>query len=130
MSDLSNYAENALVNHLLRDTPMTSPETVYLAVGTAVSDAEAGTWTELAGNGYARQAVTFDAPTNGATANSSDVEFPEAEGDWGTVAYGALYDAPTGGNALTAIKALGASKAIDTGDVLRFAAGEITFQLS
>lgn len=129
MSDLSNYAENALVNHLLRATALMSPTTVYLALFTAVSDAEAGTGTEVAVSGYARQAVTFDAPSNGATANASAVTFGPLS-DSGTVTHAALFDAASAGNALTAIKALAAGKAWTDGDLIQFAAGNVDFTLS
>lgn len=129
MSDLSNYAENALVNHLLRNTALTSPTTVYLALFTAVTDAEAGTGTELAVSGYARQAVAFDAPSNGATQNSAIEDFGPLTGS-GTVTHAALFDAVSGGNAISVIKALAASKTFASGDTIRFAAGDIDFSLA
>lgn len=130
MSDLSNYLENKLVDHVLRATTYTAPATVYVALFTAVTDAEAGTGTEVTGGAYARQAVAFDAPTNGTTQNTSTVTFPTATADWGTVTHAALFDASTAGNALTAIKALAASKVVNTTDVIRFLAGEIDFSLA
>lgn len=129
MSDLSNYAENALVNHLLRNTALTPPTTVYLALFTAVADPEAGTATEVGATGYARQPVTFDAPTDGATANAADVEFGPLDGS-GTVTHAALMDAASDGNALTAIKALAAPKAWTAGDTIVFAAGDVDFSLA
>lgn len=129
MSDLSNYAENALINHLLRNTPLTPPATVYLALFTALTDAEAGTGTEVAATGYARQPVSFDAPTDGATANAADVEFGPLDGS-GTVTHAAIFDAALGGNALTAITALAAPKAWTAGDTIVFAAGDVDFSLA
>lgn len=129
MSDLSNYLENALYNHVLRNTAMTSPTTVYLALFTAVTDAEAGTGTEVAASGYARQAVTFDAPSNGAGSNSEAVTFGPLSGS-GTATHAALMDAVSGGNALTAITALAASKTWADGDSIQFAAGDIDFDLA
>lgn len=67
MSDASNYLEDAIIDHVFRNTALTSPTTVYVALFTAVSDAEAGTGTEVSGGAYARQAVTFAAPSNGVT---------------------------------------------------------------
>jgi len=130
VSDLSNYAENALVNHLLRNSALTSPTTVYLALFTAVSDAEAGTGTEVSATGYARQAVAFDAPSNGVTQNTAAETFGPLTGSTGTVTHAALFDASTGGNALTAIKALAASKAWADGDSIQFAAGDVDFSLA
>lgn len=128
MADLSNYAENALGNHLLRNTALTSPTTVYLALFTAVTDAEAGTGTEVTGGSYARTAVTFGAPTNGVFTNSSAVTFPAATGNWGTVSHAALFDAVSGGNALSVIKALsGGSVAVNSPNVFEIAAGQLSF---
>jgi hypothetical protein len=130
LSDLSNYLEDALVNAVLRNTSYTSPTTVYVALFTAVSDAEAGTGTEVSGGSYARQAVTFSAPSNGATSNSGIITFPTASAPWGTVTHAAIMDASTSGNCLTSIKALVASKTIGTGDILRFPIGDIDFSLA
>jgi len=76
MADLSNYLEQALFNHVLRGVALPSPAAVYVALFTAVTDAEAGTGTEVAQGNYARQPVPFAAPTNGGGGNSGDVDFP------------------------------------------------------
>ena len=128
MAEMSNYLENALVNATLRNTSYTSPATVYVALYTT-DPTDADTGTEVSGNGYARQSVTFSAPSNGATSNSSAVEFPQATGSWGTVAYIGLRDASSSGNLLYHT-ALDASKTIATGDVFRIAIGSLTVTLS
>lgn len=129
MSDLSNYAENAIVNHVFRNTALTSPTTVYVALFTAVSDAEAGTGTEVTGGSYARTAVTFGAPSNGVSINSL-VTFPTATASWGTVTHFGVFDDLTAGNALTIIKALTASKAVGDGDTATFAATALSLTLA
>jgi hypothetical protein len=128
MAEISNYLENALVNATLRNTSYTSPATVYVALYTT-DPTDADTGTEVAGNGYVRQSVTFSAPSDGATSNSAAVEFPQATGSWGTIAYIGLRDASSGGNLLYHT-ALDASKAIATGDVFRIAIGSLTVTLS
>ena len=128
MAEMSNYLENALVNATLRNTSYTSPTTVYVALYTT-DPTDADTGTEVSGNGYARQSVTFSAPSNGATSNSGAVEFPQATGSWGTVAYIGLRDASSGGNLLYHT-ALDASKTIATGDVFRIAAGSLSVTLT
>jgi hypothetical protein len=128
MAEMSNYLENALVNATLRNTAYTSPTTVYVALYTT-DPTDADTGTEVSGNAYARQSVTFSAPSNGATSNSAAVEFPQATGSWGTVAYIGLRDASSGGNLLYHTP-LDASKTIATGDVFRIAAGSLTVTLS
>lgn len=128
MAEISNYLENALINATLRNTSYTSPTTVYVALYTT-DPTDADTGTEVAGNGYARQSVTFSAPSNGVTSNSAAVEFPQATGSWGTVAYIGLRDASTSGNLLYHT-ALDASKTIATGDVFRIAAGSLSVTLT
>jgi len=128
MAEMSNYLENALVNATLRNTSYTSPATVYVALYTT-DPTDADTGTEVSGNGYARQSVTFSSPSNGATSNSGAVEFPQATGSWGTVAYIGLRDASSGGNLLYHT-ALDASKTIATGDVFRIAIGSLAVTLT
>jgi hypothetical protein len=128
MAEISNYLEDALINATLRNTSYTSPATIYVALYTT-DPTDADTGTEVAGNGYVRQSVTFGAPSNGATSNSAAVEFPQATGSWGTVAYIGLRDASSGGNLLYHT-ALDTSKTISTGDVLRLAIGSLTVTLT
>jgi hypothetical protein len=128
MAEMSNYLEGALINAVLRNTAYTSPTTVYLALYTSdPTDADAGT--EVSGNAYARQSITFGAPSNGVSTNSAAIEFPQATGSWGTVAYVGIRDASTAGNLLFHT-ALDASKTIATGDVFRVAAGSLSVNLA
>lgn len=124
MAEMSNYLENALINATLRNTSYTSPATVYLGLYTS-DPTDADTGTEVTGNGYARQSITFGAPSNGVSTNSAAIEFPQATGSWGTVAYIGIRDASTAGNLLFHT-ALDASKAIATGDVFRIAIGSLS----
>jgi len=128
MAEMSNYLENALVNATLRNTAYTSPSAVYLALYTAdPTDADSGT--EVSGTSYARQAITFGAPSNGVTTNSAAIEFPQAGGSWGTVTHVGIRDASTAGNLLYHT-ALDASKTIATGDVFRVASGSLSVTLA
>jgi hypothetical protein len=128
MAEMSNYLENALVNATLRNTAYTSPSAVYLALYTAdPTDADSGT--EVSGTSYARQAITFGAPSNGVTTNSAAIEFPQAGGSWGTVTHVGIRDASTSGNLLYHT-ALDASKTIATGDVFRVASGSLSVTLA
>lgn len=128
MAEMSNYLESALINATLRNTSYTSPATVYLALYTT-DPTDADTGTELSGNGYARQAITFGAPSNGVSTNSAAIDFPQATGSWGTVAYIGIRDASTAGNLLYHT-ALDVSKTIDTGDVFRVAIGSLSVALA
>jgi hypothetical protein len=128
MAAMSNYLENALINATLRNTTFTSPTTVY--VGLFLTDpTDAGSGTEVSGGSYARKAMAFNAPSNGASVNSSAVEFDQATGNWGAIPFFAIFDASTSGNMLYH-GALTASKTIETGDVFKFAAGSVTVTLA
>ena len=128
MAEMSNFLENSLINGTLRGTTYTAPTTVYLALYTS-DPTDADTGTEVSGTSYARQAITFVAPSNGATTNSAAIEFPQAGGSWGTVAYVGIRDASTAGNLLYHTP-LDASKTIATGDVFRIAAGSLSVTLA
>lgn len=134
MANLSTYLEEALLDHVLRNTSFTSPTTVYAGlVSDAASDAdmEAGTLTnEITDYTGDRKAVTFDAPTQSGgasiTANSAAVEFEDMPA--ATVRYLILCDAATAGNVLWWGQ-LTADKTTSDGDTLRFPAGDIDISL-
>lgn len=128
MAEMSNYLENALVNATLRNTSYTSPTTVYLALYTSdPTDADSGT--EVSGGSYARQSITFGAPSNGVTTNSAAIEFPQATGSWGTISYVGIRDALTTGNLLYHT-ALDVSKTIASGDIFKIAIGSLSVTLA
>jgi hypothetical protein len=128
MAEMSNYLENALINAVLRNTSYTSPTTTYLALYTS-DPTDADTGTEISGGSYARQAITFGAPSNGTSTNSAAVEFPQATADWGVISHVAIRDAVTSGNLLFHT-ALDASKTINNGDVFKITTGNLSVQLS
>ena len=119
----TNYLETALLNHVLRATPYTAPATVYVALYTVAPD-DTGGGTEVSGGSYARQAVTFTAPSPDSISNTADVTFPVATADWGTIVAFALMDASTGGNALYYAN-LTASRTVLTSDQFKFPTGQL-----
>jgi hypothetical protein len=128
MAAMSNYLENALINATLRNTTYTSPATVYAGLFTS-DPTDAGSGTEVSGGSYAREAITFGAPSNGVSVNSAAVEFDQATADWGTITHFAIFDALTTGNMLYH-GALTASKTIETGDVFKFATSSVSVTLA
>ena len=128
MAEISNYLENALINGTLRATTFTAPAAVYVSLHTA-DPTDAGTGTEVSGGSYIRQAATFAAPSNGASATSADINFPQATGNWGTIGWIGIWDASTTGNLLYHT-ALDTSKTIDTGDIFKIASGSLTVTLA
>jgi hypothetical protein len=128
MAEISNFLENALINATLRNTAFTSPSIIYVALYTS-NPTDADTGTEVSGGSYARQVVTFAAPSDGLTASNVAVTFPQATSNWGTVGWIGLRTALTGGNLLYHT-ALDAAKTIETGDIFTIASSNLTVQLS
>jgi hypothetical protein len=127
MAELSNYLENKLLDHVLRNTSYTSPTTVY--VGLFLTDpTDAGSGTEVSGGSYARKSLSVTTASGGIVTSSADVQFDQATGNWGTIAYIGLFDAITSGNLLMHT-ALTTSKTIETGDVLKISSGSLTASL-
>ena len=123
MSALSDYAENELLDHLLGTGAYTMPTTVYVGLSTgSFNDDNSGT--ELTGNNYSRQSISFGAASSGTASNDAAVEFSAATGSWGSVSHFGLFDASSGGNLLIH-GALTASKTIETGDILKIAIGDM-----
>ena len=131
----SNFWENEVLDHLLSAATYTPPATLYIALFTTNPDFETGTGgTEVSGGSYARVAVTnnstnFPAASGGSKSNGADVTFATPTAGWGTVTGFALYDAASSGNLLTGA-ALGTSKTINSGDVVRFNTGSLTFSIN
>lgn len=124
MSAKSNYLENAVLDHVLGTSALTSPS-AYLSLYTS-DPGETDSGTELSGNGYARLAVSFGNASGGsATGPTTAKEFTASGASWGTVTHFGIHDALTAGNLLY-YGALTASKTIADGDTLRFAANSIT----
>ena len=128
MAEMSNFLENALINATPRNTTYTSVATVYVSLWTS-DPTDAGSGTEVSGGSYARTAVTFGAPSNGASLNSADVTFPTATASWGTVGWIGINDAATSGNLLYHT-ALDTAKAIDSGDIFKISTGNLSVTLA
>lgn len=136
MTALSNYLENALLNHVLRNTGYTSPATnVWIALYTnSQGDSDSGT--EVSGGAYARIRVQgtggWDAPSNGATANTSDITFPTASASWGTVTSVGIKDScsTTGSDNLLFYGDLTSAKTVGNGDTFKFNAGDLDVTLA
>jgi hypothetical protein len=134
VSDLSNGFETRIYDWLFRPgQAVTRPSAIWCALFTAVSDAEAGTGTEVTGGSYVRVDVTslFGASTNGAGSNSGAITFATPTAGWGTVTHYGIFDASSGGNAVSALKPLTTPRVINNGDVApSFAPGALTITVT
>jgi hypothetical protein len=128
----TDYLENAVLNGVLGGPQYTLPATVYIALSTAAySDAATGSaMTEVAGNAYARIAVTNNATnwplaSGGSKSNGVVLTFPAATGTWGTITSFYICDATSAGNALYGGD-LTTARSVLTGDTASFAQSAIT----
>lgn len=128
MTTLSDFSENALIDHLTGVAAMTVSPGTFLALFTD-DPTDAATGTEVASGGYARQAVTFTAAASGTTANAGSVSFTAAGGNYGTVTHVAVYDDVSAGNMLMHT-ALTTSRTVNDGETLTFAIGNLTLALT
>ena len=132
MSAMSTYLENALVNHVLRNTAYTTPgTTVYVGLIKYYDAAkvEAGTLVqEISTSGstaYNRIQVTgWDAASNGATQNTGAITFPTATADWGGISGVIISDHASAGNILLH-GSLTSARDVKDGDVFKFNAGDL-----
>ena len=130
MAALSDYSEKLLLDWLMTNGAATRPTNWFVALYTAAPN-DAGGGTEVSGNGYSRQSVTFAAASTpaGTTSNTNDVVFTAAGGSWGTVTHIGIFDASTSGNLLWH-GSLTASKTVADGDTLQFSTGNIDLTLA
>jgi hypothetical protein len=131
MADKPNVLQGQILDAILRNSAFSSPAAVYVALFTTAPDdaytSGVPTGVEVSGNAYARQVITFGAPSGTPRAVASDIEaqFPAANpGAWGTVTHFGIFDDPTAGNLLY-WHALTDPKTVGAGDILRFATGTL-----
>ena len=123
---LTNEFETRTLQWLFTTGSPTRPTNWYVGLFTAAPD-DTGGGTEISGNAYARESVTFTVSGNEAT-NDAALEWATATGSWGTITHVAVFDASTSGN-MIAYASLTASKVIETGDVFRIPAGDLDITL-
>lgn len=138
MSAASNYLENKVLDHVLRNTSYSQPASLSVALflnssGNAATNLEAGTLTDEVGNagGYTRKAATFAAASSGSATTSADITFDVCSASWGTVTHAAVMDSATygAGNVLF-YGALTVSKSVTTGDTFKISSGQLTITLA
>jgi len=124
-NNLTNVAENLVLDHFLGVTNYPFDSTIFVGLYTvAPTDSTSGT--EVTGGSYARQAITFDAAVDGATQNSSNVDFTGMPATT-TVAI-AIHTAVAGGTMLM-YGTLTTAKQTDAGDTLRIAEGDLDISI-
>lgn len=134
MSAASNYLENKVLDHVLRNTAYTQPGNLFVGLytGNALSNLEAGTLTDevsTSGTSYARKPVVFGAASSGTATNSQTVTFDPATANWGNITAIAILDTVTSGNVLF-YGNLTTAKLIENGDTMQFVTNNISVSLA
>ena len=127
MAEFSNFLEDKILDHVLRNVSYTSPTTTFIGLFTS-DPTDAGSGTEVSGGSYARQALSVTTASGGVVTSSADVTFPQATANWGTISHIGILDAATSGNLLMHTP-LTTSKTIETGDILKVNSGNLTVAL-
>ena len=130
MANMSDYLEIKLLNETLNGVAFTAVDNPYISLHTA-DPTDAGTGAEVSGGSYARVASSFATAsgTSGAVVTDATATFPTATANWGTVGWIGLWDAASSGNMLYHT-ALDASKTIDSGDIFKITAGNLSVTLA
>lgn len=127
MGQLSYYADGLIINALLSGVGFTIPALYFTLYTTNPTASDIGI--EVTGIGYARQTITFSAPSGGVVSNSADVIFSMALNSWPTITHAGIRDNSSGGHLLF-YGPLSSPKNIVIGDVFKFNIGSIVCQVS
>jgi len=125
MGSLSDYVEDAVLDHVLKTTSWTQPAALWVGLSTADPLDDGSGNAEPGSGAYARVSHdTWDTASARATENTGTITFPEATGSWGLVTHFTIWNASTAGD-LIAHGTLSASKTIGNGDNASFQDGAI-----
>ena len=137
----TNYLELKLLQHVFTSTAYTSPKsTLYLALATAVSDAEAGSFTEANFGSYARVKINGENTTQpywtvanaGGTVtakNNGEVSFNASSSGTNTITHVVLMDNGTIGQGNALFIGDVTDRQILTGDIFRINHENLTIEL-
>lgn len=119
----SDWLENAVLDAVGNNTAL-QITTPYLALYSA-APSDSGGGTELTGNGYARQSISFGAASGGTMDNDATVTFTASGGNWLTATHWGILDASSGGNLLY-WGSMNPTAQLDDGESLNLTAGNIS----
>ena len=126
--DFTNYLANKLISGTVRSISYPAPRNVYLALY-KTDPTKDNTGDEVEAESYNRQEITFNAPANGVTANSAQIDFSVATSNWGNVGWVGIFDQEFAGN-LMYFTELDNAKEILTGDQFRIDVDKLNLQLT
>ena len=130
MAAISDYLENKLLDHVLKDgsATFTEPTVVKLALFTQSPTDTGATTNEVSagGNAYARQTITFgSAAASGTISNTADITFTNMPGI--TVSHVGIFADAT--DNMLFHGALSSNKAVDAGDTFKISTGDLDISL-
>lgn len=129
LADISTYLANKILDFVFRNQAFSSPTGLVAALYIANPDIDDG-GDELSvsaqSDGYARQSIAFDAPSDGVGTNTAAVTFGPAGENWEAVTHMAIKD---GSDNLLVFGAV-TSFSLTTGQSRQWAAGEIAAQIA
>jgi len=96
---MTNYLANQIGNATLTGATYTSPANVWASLYSTAPTANTS-GTELTGNGYSRQSITFSSAANGVVTSNVAVTFTNSTAAWPTIVAFGITDASTSGNLL------------------------------
>lgn len=141
MSDLTDYAEQQMRDWMSQGTaPATPPDPLYISLHTSDPGETPDGSTEVTATNYARESLgsgnwntlapaDFGSGNGHGFENAVDVQWDVAQETWGTISHVAIWDGSTDTDNALASFAIDNSKTIDTDDQVKFAAGNLSFQI-
>ena len=141
----TNYLERRLLHFIFKNNSLsfaTPGDNIYVGLATAVSAAETGSVTEANFTNYQRVRVKptavgndggwtmigSDSTDTQTATNQNNIEFAASGGTNNTITHVIIADAASSGNILF-VGALDVQKVIETGDIFRINAGNLTIEL-
>lgn len=103
MGRLADFYANKALDMAFGLASNTFPANLYIGLSSTQPDNTGGNVTEPAGNNYSRvlsvnNSTNWPAASGRVKSNGTDIIFPAATGDWGTMGWFVIYDASTAGN--------------------------------
>jgi hypothetical protein len=116
-----------VANAAVGNVGFTPAANTYAALYSTLLDAS-GSGTEIAGNGYSRQEITYSSIANGVATSAANVTFTCSGNAWPTVLSMAVLDSSTAGNMLFYQPI--AARNVVPGDTVQFDTGNIVITIA
>lgn len=130
MASITDYTENAWLNHLLRNTALGASASWCALFKAALDPTDSTAGTEMTGGSYSRLAITWSAASSRQITTTADLDFLASGSAYDDdVSAVGIYDASTLGNMLAYV-VLAADITIGSGETLQIATGNLTISFA